>query len=267
LEDQIPGPIDFDAVYEATNEDSGSALNTCLLQEIQRYNFLLRKIHRQRFELRRAVKGEIVMNEELDIIFNALLVGKVPLPWQSGYPSSKPLASWTRDLIERVDQLVAWGRATPKLFWLSGFTYPTGFLKALQQQQARRDQISIDQYGWEFTVLPTEDKTITHAAREGAYVRGVYLEGAGWDVDHVCLKEPHPMELIVSMPIIHFRPKRREGKVKVKGNHATPMYMYPVRTGTRERPSFVVAVDLATGATESDHWTKRGTALLLSTDD
>ena len=92
-----------------------------LLQEIQRYNILLSKIRRQKRELRRAVKGEIVMNDELDVIFNAVLIGKVPQPWQSGYPSVKPLSSWARDLIERVDQLIVWGRSQPKVFWLGGF--------------------------------------------------------------------------------------------------------------------------------------------------
>jgi len=267
LDEQVPAPIDFAAILESTVEDRGSALNTCLLQEIQRYNVLLLKIRRQKAELRRAVKGEIVMNDELDIIFNALLVGKVPMPWQSAYPSVKGLAAWARDLIQRIEQMQAWGRAAPKVFWLSGFTYPTGFLKSLQQQQARRDQISIDQYGWEFVVLGQEDRTIMHSAKEGAYISGIFLEGAGWDVDGSALTEPRPMELIVSMPIIHFRPKRREARVKLTGVYSAPMYMYPVRTGTRERPSFVLAVDLPTGSAQPEHWTKRGTALLLSTED
>eukprot|EP00657_Telonema_sp_P-1_P003767 TRINITY_DN18836_c0_g1_i1.p1 TRINITY_DN18836_c0_g1~~TRINITY_DN18836_c0_g1_i1.p1 ORF type:complete len:187 (-),score=64.99 TRINITY_DN18836_c0_g1_i1:140-700(-) len=156
----IPTLIDYESIYEATNEDRASALNTCLLQEIQRYNILLKKIHRQKKELRAAVKGEIVMNDELDAIFNSLLVGRVPHSWTSAYPSTKPLASWSVDLVDRIDQMKLWGQRTPKVFWLAGFTYPTGFLKSLQQQQARRDQISIDQYGWEFLVLPSEDRTI-----------------------------------------------------------------------------------------------------------
>lgn len=268
LDDQVPGLIDFALILESTQDDRGSALNTCLLQEIQRYNVLLAKIRRQKKELRRAVKGEIVMNDELDVIFNAVLIGKVPQPWQSGYPSVKPLSSWARDLIERVDQLIVWGRSQPKVFWLGGFTYPSGFLKSLQQQVARRDQISIDQYGWEFFVLPSEDKTIMHSAKEGAYCKGIYLEGAGWDIENNCLKEPNPMELVVPMPIIHFKPKRRElGKIKVSGIYSCPLYMYPVRTGTRERPSYVLGVDLASGESDSEHWTKRGTALLLATSD
>jgi len=38
----------------------------------------------------------------------------------------------------------------------------------------------------------------------------------------------------------------------------------PLRTGSRERPSFMVMVDLKSGSCDSDFWIKRGTALLLS---
>ena len=263
-----PVLIDYDAIYEATNEDRASALNTCLLQEIQRYNALLRKIHRQKGELRRAVKGEIVMNDELDAIFHSLLLGRVPVSWTSAYPSSKPLASWSMDLVDRVDQMRLWGQRTPKVFWLAGFTYPTGFLKSLQQQQARRDRIAIDQYGWEFFVLPSEERTIMNSAKEGAYVRGIYLEGAGWSEEGNCMCEPKPMELIVNMPIIHFKPRRNEGKQAVNSQvYKCPLYMYPVRTGSRERPSYVVTVDLSSGEAPPEHWIKRGSALLLATSD
>jgi len=50
------------------------------------------------------------------------------------------------------------------------------------------------------------------------------------------------------------------------GIYSCPAYYYPRRTGTRERPSFIVAVDLRSGEKVSEHWTKRGTALLLSLD-
>lgn len=160
-----------------------------------------------------------------------------------------------------------WGQRTPVVFWLSGLTYPTGFLKSLQQQQARADHISIDQYDWEFDVLPSEERTLVHRPRTGAYVRGIYLEGAGWDAEHNTLCEPHPMELMVHMPIIHFKPKLRTAKAKLPSIYECPLYMYPVRTGTRERPSYVVTVDLESGEAIPQHYTKRGTALMLSTDE
>lgn len=48
---------------------------------------------------------------------------------------------------------------------------------------------------------------VSHQApKEGVYIKGMFLEGAGWDFENGCLTEPEPMELIVPMPIMHFRP-------------------------------------------------------------
>jgi len=48
--------------------------------------------------------------------------------------------------------------------------------------------------------------------------------------------------------------------------YSCPCYYFPNRAGGSGRQSFVVAVDLKGGAGTSDHWVKRGTALLMSLD-
>jgi dynein heavy chain len=50
------------------------------------------------------------------------------------------------------------------------------------------------------------------------------------------------------------------------GVYTCPCYYYPNRAVGSGRPSFVVPVDLKTGAMNSDHYIKRGTALLMSLD-
>ena len=50
------------------------------------------------------------------------------------------------------------------------------------------------------------------------------------------------------------------------GMYSCPCYYFPNRAGGSGRQSFVVAVDLKAGAGSSDHWVKRGTALLMSLD-
>uniref|UniRef100_K3W7J7 Dynein heavy chain C-terminal domain-containing protein n=1 Tax=Globisporangium ultimum (strain ATCC 200006 / CBS 805.95 / DAOM BR144) TaxID=431595 RepID=K3W7J7_GLOUD len=154
--------------------------------------------------------------------------------------------------------------ALPSVFWLSGFTYPTGFLTALLQTAARKNGISIDSLNWEFIVINQNEAALTQGPKDGAYIKGLILEGARWDFDHDCLTEPHPMELNSGMPILHFKPVEPKKKSS-KGLYSCPLYMYPLRTGTRERPSFMIAVDLKSGTGKSpDIWTRRGTALLLS---
>jgi dynein heavy chain len=214
--------------------------------------------------VRKGIKGLVVMSSELDVVFQRLLAGLVPPSWLSAYPSLKPLASWSRDLVTRWAQLMEWcEKGSPKVYWLAGFTYPNGFLTALMQTSARVNNVSIDTLMWEFPVCNVEEKDLTQQPKDGAYVKGLFLEGAGWNYDQGCLAEPEPMELVYSMPIIHFKPSEQK-KSKAKGIYACPLYLYPLRTGSRERPSWMLNIDIKSGNAEPELWTKRGTALLLA---
>jgi dynein heavy chain, axonemal len=72
------------------------------------------------------------------------------------------------------------------------------------------------------------------------------------------------MELIVPMPVMTFKPVENKKRAH-DGIYMCPLYMYPIRTGTRERPSFMTNVELKAGsAGNPEHWVMRGTALLLS---
>ena len=51
---------------------------------------------------------------------------------------------------------------------------------------------------------------------QGVYVKGTYLEGAGWDKKNACLVEPQAMQLVSAMPVIHFKPVEQLKK-KFKG--------------------------------------------------
>lgn len=48
--------------------------------------------------------------------------------------------------------------------------------------------------------------------QDGVWVRGLYLEGAGWDRKNSCLIEAEPMQLVCLMPTIHFRPTESRKK-------------------------------------------------------
>ncbi|KAL3916097.1 MAG: hypothetical protein SGPRY_006965, partial [Prymnesium sp.] len=257
----VPEPV---SLADKLGEGDGSALFTVLTQEMQRYNSLLQLIRRGLTDVRLGIRGLVVMSTELDEIFQKMLIGLVPPAWMQAYPSLKPLASWYRDLVLRWQQLLSWcEEGPPKVFWLAGFTYPTGFLTALLQTSARNNNVSVDTLTWEFPILAMEEKDVSARPKEGAYIKGLFLEGAGWSYDNSCLCEPEPMELIYSMPMIHFKPIEAK-KSKAKGVYQCPSYLYPLRTGSRERPSFMIAIDLKSGSVEPEVWTKRGTALLLA---
>lgn len=199
--------------------------------------------------------------------------------------------------MQRLTEIKTWAEGIyPTVYWLAGFTYPADFLTAVLQTTARKNLIPIDTLVWEFTVINKDEADITEGPKEGIYVKGLYLEGAGWDHQNECLtvsktsysaclkvlvgiciaksnqhssvdgtrsQEPKPMDLIVPMPIMHFKPIRNRNKTP-KGVYNCPLFLYPIRTGPRERPSWILTVTLRTGGSNPDHWVKRGTALLLS---
>merc|ERR1712032_1037720 len=135
------------------------------------------------------------------------------------------------------------GAKQPHIFWLSGFTFPTGFLTAVLQYSARQSAIPVDSLSWEFSVFSVDESNIVNPPADGVYVKGLFLEGAGWDMKGAQLIEAAPMQLTTPVPVIHFKPTEAKKK-SVKGMFACPTFYYPVRS-----TSFVVAVDLKSGNT------------------
>eukprot|EP01116_Phalansterium_solitarium_P023771 TRINITY_DN849_c1_g1_i4.p1 TRINITY_DN849_c1_g1~~TRINITY_DN849_c1_g1_i4.p1 ORF type:complete len:3887 (-),score=1955.58 TRINITY_DN849_c1_g1_i4:123-11783(-) len=271
IADELSRHIPDDIAFNAAALEAGP-LKTVLSQEVERYNNLLGIIRRSLGDLQKGLKGLIVMTPDMDEVFARLHDGRVPQQWQKAYYSLKPLAPWVVDLGLRIEQFRGWAEAgPPQTFNLGMFTFPTGFLTALLQISARRSQVPVDSLGWDFHVLRDQELVDLKGQPEsGAYISGVCLEGGRWDKSANCLAEPSPMELYAPMPVIWFRPvelKNKTGKVNNGAEpYMCPCYIYPVRVATRERPSFIVPVELDPGNVKPEHWVKRATALLLTTE-
>merc|ERR1719253_2225157 len=264
LQPIIPEDLDQQDIEERNANDS-SPLKVCLLQEIERYNTLLVRARQSLHALSRGIQGFVVISEEQELVYKALFDGKPPQAWMFCYPSLRPLSSWMPDLLTRIDQLNQWGMyGAPKVFWLGGFTFPTSFLTALLQASARRNQVSVDTLSFDFLVQGFDENQVQAAPKEGAMMKNMILEGGRWDQNIGGLAEPEPMCLYAPMPILHFKPIGKK-KGTTEGFYSCPLYLYPVRTGSRERPSFMAWVDLKAGAKDGPFWTKRGTAMLLAT--
>lgn len=70
----------------------------------------------------------------------------------------------------------------PSCFWISGFFFTQSFLTGVKQNFARKYRYPIDKVVFTFHVLKYEDDT-TKAPQNGCLVKGLFLEGAGWDND------------------------------------------------------------------------------------
>ncbi|CDS41066.1 dynein heavy chain [Echinococcus multilocularis] len=267
MKEQIPDNLDYDGTVKIFSNDR-SPLKVVLLQEIQRYNDLLDLIRNQLIDLERGIQGLVVMSLQLEEIVAAIFENRVPLQWQYAYNSLRPLSSWVRDLAERIKVFLQWSQTAkaPKTFWIGAFTFPTGFLTAVMQMAARTHGVGVDALSWDFNVLTISEQNIPSSPKEGVYVCGLFLEGAGWDMKNQCLVEAAPMMLVCVMPVIHF--KAIENKKKAaKSTYICPCYYYQNRAGPPGKPSFMIGVELKTGDFPPEHWIKRGTALLMSLDN
>lgn len=178
----------------------------------------------------------------------------------------KNLGNWFNDLVARYAFLELWAKkGQPFVYHISYFTYPTGFTTSLLQRFSRKaGSPSIDRL--EFDFIPTQKTVadISEVVKDGAFITGLYLEGAKWNLEKQCLMEPEVMELTCTMPVIHFKPIPKRQKPP-PGIYLCPCYYYPIRQGGIGRDSFMINVDLKTGEQNPDFWVKRGTALLMST--
>ena len=68
------------------NIDVPSPTQIVLLQEIERFNRLLDKLHVSLFDLKRALLGEIGMTADLDELANCLFNGFLPPMWSNIAP-------------------------------------------------------------------------------------------------------------------------------------------------------------------------------------
>lgn len=83
--------------------------------------------------LKKGLKGLVVLSEDLENVGNSLFDNSVPVIWaEKGFLSLKPLSSWIIDLEDRINFLNQWiENGTPKVFWFSGFFFPQAFITGI----------------------------------------------------------------------------------------------------------------------------------------
>jgi dynein heavy chain len=205
------------------------------------------------------------MSSDLEGVGTALLNGQVPDLWRArSYPSLKPLASYVAHLNKRLAMLERWyEKGKPVVFWLPGFFFTQSFCTAVKQNYARKHSYAIDTLGFDFEVL--RQPAMVTAPRDGAYVDGLFIEGAKWDREAWILGESEPKQLTDEMPILWMK----VGKLDTLSSYSSfecPLYREASRRGvlttTGHSTNFVMDVKLPSSL-PAKHWVKRGVAMLL----
>uniref|UniRef100_A0A8D2N608 Dynein axonemal heavy chain 17 n=1 Tax=Zonotrichia albicollis TaxID=44394 RepID=A0A8D2N608_ZONAL len=229
------------------------------LQECERMNALTAEMRRSLGELELGLKGELTMTSEMETMQNSLFFGTVPESWvRRSYPSTASLGSWFADLLARSSELEAWTRdfSLPSTLRLGGFFNPQALLTAIMQSTARKNRWPLDRMALQCDVTKKSREDFASAPREGAYVHGLFMEGARWDVQAGTITEARLKELTPAMPVVFIR-AIPDDKQDTRGLYPCPLYR------TRQRgPTYVWTFNLKTKENPSK-WVLAGVALLL----
>ena len=162
-------------------------------------------------------------------------------------------------MLERQKQLADWAAelATPKVTWLSGLFNPQAFLTAVMQVTARKNEWPLDKLVTVVDVTKKGPLEIEAPTREGAYIHGLFVEGARWDAQAGTLDDAQIKELYPPMPVILVKAATQD-----KGGESRDVYQCPVYQTQVRGPTYVFVAGLKTKASPSK-WTLAGVALLM----
>ncbi|KAJ8253035.1 hypothetical protein GJAV_G00208400 [Gymnothorax javanicus] len=256
--EKLPEEYNMSDITSKTAERSSYIL-VCF-QECERMNMLISEIRRSLRELDLGLKGELAISSEMEELQTALFFDNVPNTWTKlAFPSTLGLAQWYSDVLLRCRELDGWTQdlALPCVVWLPGLFNPQSFLTAVMQSLARKNEWPLDKMNLTVDVTKKFKEDFNQPAREGAYVHGLFMEGARWDVQGGTIAEARLKELTPSMPVIFIRavPNDRQ---EMRNIYECPVYK------TKQRGSTYVCTFPLKTKERPAKWVLAGVALLLS---
>lgn len=291
---KLPDKLDIEkapqSLFEPDSKGRLNSLTTVLQQECDRFNKLLRIIKLSLNNLKRAIKGFLVMNDELEKMYSSFLGNTLPAHWaNNAYPSLKTLGSWVKDLELRCDFIDNWlENGNPVSFWLPGIYFPQGFLTGTLQVHARKYDLPIDELSFEFIVLDQyrdqesymerlkdvpfgkklEDDMNLNVPEDGVLIHGLFMDAFRWDDENKRVTESNIGEMNPALPMLHMLPRR--GFKPDPSHYISSLYRTAARAGTLSTTgmstNFVVTVNLPSEE-EQDHWIRKGSALICQLTD
>ncbi|CAF3701942.1 unnamed protein product, partial [Rotaria sordida] len=262
---QIPPKKDLNIIKQKFKQFL-TPLTIVLIQEIQRFNLLTSIMWKSINELKQALNGQINFSFQLDEINKYLYHGQIPLLWRSYTPQTKKsLGNWIEHFQRRNQQYDTWiNNGELKIINLSGLHVPESYLAAIIQIAARKNRWPLDKVTFYTNVTKWQNIDDVDESIQGIYlIEGLYLEGAGWDIENHCLIEQSNKQLIQMMPLIKIIPIETH-RFNMNNYLQTPVYV----TSDRRNAMGAGLVFEANLDSKKDlsHWILNGICLLLNTD-
>lgn len=251
-------PEEFPIRELMSKAEDKSPYTIVALQECERLNILTREIKRTLRELNLGLKGELTITAKMEALQDSLFLDQIPESWEKrAYPSLYTLGLWFMDLLQRIKELEMWtcDFQLPVSVWISGLFNPQSFLTAIMQTTARKNEWPLDKMCLHVEVTKRSREELGGHSRDGAYLHGVFMEGARWDIQNDHITDAKLKELQMQMPVLLIKAipiDRRE----IKNTYECPIYK------TKERgPTYVWTFNLRT-KDKPTKWVLAGVCLL-----
>jgi len=254
--------IDFDIedILSSLSMEDRQPYQYVFIQECQRMNILICEMKRSLNELDLGLHGELTMTEKMEKLQTSLFLERVPSTWQTlAFPSLRTLPSWIQNLIERAQQLQEWTdnpTSIPPVVNVAYLFNPQSFLTAVMQVAAQKNQLELDKLAIITEVTRKSIADIDEPARDGAYITGLNIEGARWNIKSGYLEDSEPREMICPLPVVNCK-TILASKMEKNGIYQCPVYQ------TQQRgPTFVFQAPLRT-KDDADKWILGGVVIIM----
>lgn len=256
---KLPDAFNLIDLFERAEERTPFTI--VALQECERMNRLTNEIRRSLDEVTLGLKGDLTITDVMEDLMTALFLDKVPDTWSKlAYASTNGLTAWFADLLDRIDELIAWTTdfKKPMVTWLSGLFNPQSFLTAIMQTMSRKNTMPLDKMMLQCEVTKKQKEDISQNPREGAYIHGLFMECARWDTGSGTIQDAKLKDLNPQMPVMFIK------AILIEKRETSNIYECPVYRTRIRGPTYIWSFGLKTKPKQEARWVLAGVSLLLT---
>jgi dynein heavy chain len=174
----------------------------------------------------------------------------------------RSLSNWIENLLLRAQQLSTWCEEptqAPAVTIVSYLFNPQSYLTAIMQVTAQKNKLELDKLMILTDVTRKTPEQTEGRARDGAYVTGLFLEGARWNWQAGVMEESLPKEMYCELPVVNCRAILSD-KMEKSGIYLCPTYYTAIRG-----PTYIFTANMRTKSPPAK-WVLAGACLILEVD-